>query len=61
MDPSQIPHIQSLVGKSLTESEVQSITEQKKGDAIITFGDRETYRVHITPNERQLKLFAGGK
>lgn len=61
MDPSQINHIKSLVGTSLTESEISSITEQKKGDAIITFGDRETYRVHIEPNERQLKVFAGGE
>lgn len=61
MDNSQIQHIKQLVGTSLTESEVQSISEQKKGDAIITFGDRETYRVHIEPNERQLKLFAGGQ
>lgn len=61
MDDSQLQHIKNLVGMSLTQSELQSITSQKKGEAIITFGDRETYRVHITPNQRQLKLFSGGK
>ena len=53
-----------LLQKSLcewTRSELESIPQQEKGDAVINFGNKETIRVHFTPNERQLKLFDGGE
>ena len=61
MDESVLEHIGKLVGKSVTRSELESIPQQEKGDAVINFGNKETIRVHFTPNERQLKLFDGGE
>lgn len=60
MDESTLNHIGNLVGKSMTTSELESIPQQKKGDAVINFGNEATYRVHFSPSERQLKLFSGG-
>ena len=54
-------YIQELVGKSMTNSELESIPQQNQGDAVINFGSKETIRVHFSPNKRQLKLFDGGK
>lgn len=61
MDESVLEHIGRLVGKSVTRSELESIPQQGKGDAVINFGNKETLRVHFTPNERQLALFDGGE
>lgn len=61
MDESVLGHIGNLVGKSVTRSELESIPQQGKGDAVINFGNKETIRVHFTPNERQLALFDGGE
>ncbi|MGK0607110.1 VirB4 family type IV secretion system protein [Enterococcus gilvus] len=61
MDESVLEHIGKLVGKSVTRSELDSIPQQEKGDAVINFGNKETIRVHFIPNERQLKLFDGGQ
>jgi hypothetical protein len=61
MDESILRHIEGLVGKSMTNSELESIPQQNQGDAVINFGSKETIRVHFSPNKRQLKLFDGGK
>lgn len=61
MDESTLGHIKGLVGKSMTSSELESIPQQNQGDAVINFGSKKTIRVHFHPNERQLKLFDGGK
>lgn len=61
MDESILRHIEQLVGKSMTISELESISQQAQGDAVISFGSKETIRVHFSPNDRQLKLFDGGK
>ncbi|EOD7437494.1 VirB4 family type IV secretion system protein [Enterococcus faecium] len=61
MDESTLGHIKGLVGKSMTSSELESIPQQNQGDAVSNFGSKETIRVHFHPNERQLKLFDGGK
>ncbi|MDA9462132.1 putative ATPase [Enterococcus mundtii 3F] len=61
MDESILRHIERLVGNSMTNSELESIPQQNQGDAVIAFGSKESIRVHFTPNQRQLKLFDGGK
>lgn len=61
MDESMLPHIQKLVGKSMTSSELEGIPQQERGSAVINFGSKETIRVKFKPNVRQLKLFDGGK
>ncbi len=47
MDESILRHIEGLVGKSMTNSELESIPQQNQGDAVINFGSKETIRVHL--------------
>ncbi|OTN83660.1 ATPase [Enterococcus faecium] len=61
MDESILLHIEGLVGKSMTNSELEFIPQKNRGDAVINFGSKETIRVYFNLNNRQLKLFDGGK
>ncbi|WEV41273.1 ATP-binding protein [Lactobacillus sp. ESL0681] len=61
MDPSQLRKIKLLMGSSLNENDYKSIPDLKRGHAIISMGGQERYRLTILPNQRQLKLYAGGQ
>ncbi len=59
LDDSLLSRMRELLGDSLTDSEYMSIPDLEMGQAILSLGSKQSYRVKFQPSERQLELFRG--
>lgn len=59
LDDSLLHRMRELLGDSLTDSEYAAIPDLEVGQAIMSLGSKQSYRVKFLPSERQLKLFGG--
>ncbi|MEE6716467.1 ATP-binding protein [Schleiferilactobacillus harbinensis] len=59
LDDSLLSRMRELLGDSLTDSEYASIPDLEMGQAILSLGSKQSYRVKFQPSERQLELFRG--
>jgi DNA helicase HerA-like ATPase len=59
LDDSLLHRMRELLGDSLTDSEYAAIPDLEVGQAIMSLGSKQSYRVKFLPSERQLKLFDG--
>lgn len=52
--------MRDVLGDTITETEMMSLTRLKQGEALVQVAPNETYTVSFTPTDQQLERFAGG-
>ena len=58
-DDALLHRMHELLGGSLTDSEYAAIPDLEVGQAIMSLGSKQSYRVKFQPSQRQLELFGG--
>lgn len=59
-DDSVLGKLQRIMGSGLSESDYENIPKLKKGQALFSFGNNESYVVNVDPSAEQLERFSGG-
>ena len=60
LDNSMMETMRDVLGDTITETEMMSLTRLKQGEALVQVAPNETYTVSFTPTDQQLERFAGG-
>lgn len=60
LDNSMMGTMRDVLGDTITETEMMSLTRLKQGEALVQVAPNETYTVSFTPTDQQLERFAGG-
>lgn len=60
-DPAQMSKMRQVLEDSLTEHDYAKIPNFERGEAIVVVGGDSSYTIKTDPNDRQLKVFDGGR